>query len=71
MSLICALYLRLGYSYFGEVRLGHSFILAILYEVIDHICRLYSMLGNELLNRVILIMRMLGLVIPLSSILLD
>ena len=27
----------LGYSYYGEVRLGHSFILAILYQVMGRI----------------------------------
>ena len=27
-----------GYSYYGEVRLGHSFILGILDYVMGHIC---------------------------------
>ena len=34
----------LGYSYYGEVRLVHSFILAILYQVIGHTCQIMGLI---------------------------
>ena len=32
------LFIDRGYSFYGEVRLGHSFILAVLDQAIGHTC---------------------------------
>ena len=55
MGLIRALNYDWGHSYFGEVRLGHSFILATLSYVIANRPHEYVRYCTQFMDRVILI----------------